>query len=179
MKLNDSLSSMSISANRSPTSYRVLSELWHTVGPDPSALSNVTLSGSDPVVPSSFAIGTAAQTSIAAAALAACGFAHIQGARRQHINVDMVHAALECAGWFSVDGHSPALFDELSGLYRCRDDDGFSVSAPSVEDYLDTCESGFGQLRSLRHAAYLSHRPVSWTRPSMPPGSHPPAWPEG
>ncbi|WP_342802420.1 CoA transferase [Paraburkholderia panacisoli] len=64
----------------------------------------------------------------------------------------------------------------LRGLGRAAD--GFGVSVPDAEEYLETCESGFGQLRALRHSANLSHTDVSWLRPSMPPGSHPPVWPE-
>ena len=37
--------------------------------------------------------------------------------------------------------------------------------------------SGFGTLQVLRHSAQLSATPALWVRPSMPPGSHPLAWP--
>lgn len=104
-----------------PDPLRILRDLWQTAGLDASALDKVVLSGSDPVFPSSFAIGTAAQVSIAAAALAACEFGHRRGASRNTVSVDIRHAAVECTGWFSVNGHSPELFDALSGLYRCRD----------------------------------------------------------
>jgi crotonobetainyl-CoA:carnitine CoA-transferase CaiB-like acyl-CoA transferase len=107
--------------DRQPEPLRILRELWLTAGLDASALDNITLSGSDPVFPSSFAIGAAAQVSIAAAALAACEFSYRRGAPRQNVSVDMRHAALECTGWFSVNGQSPELFDALSGLYRCQD----------------------------------------------------------
>lgn len=113
------LTSSSNSADRSPDPYAALRELWLAAGLDPGALNSITLSGIDPVVPSSFAIGTAAQVSIAAAALAACEFAHARGVPRQNVNVDMLHAAVECMGWFSVDDHAPELFDALSGVYRC------------------------------------------------------------
>lgn len=33
----------------------------------------------------------------------------------------MLHAALECTGWFSLDGRVPELWDKFSGLYRCAD----------------------------------------------------------
>ncbi|MGF6779295.1 CoA transferase [Paraburkholderia sp. GAS334] len=121
MKANESSADQDGAADFQPEPLRILRELWQTAGLDASALDNVVLSGSDPVFPSSFAIGTAAQVSIAAAALAACEFGHRRGAPRQNVSVDMRHAALECTGWFSVNGHSPELFDALSGLYRCRD----------------------------------------------------------
>jgi hypothetical protein len=39
--------------------------------------------------------------------------------------------------------------------------------------------SGFGQLRAVRHAAWLSQTPAFWARPAMPLGSHTPEWPGG
>ena len=50
-------------------------------------------------------------------------------------------------------------------------------SAAMVQDFLQTTASGFGQLTSVRHAAELSGTPAVWTRPSVPLGTHPPAWP--
>ena len=57
-----------------------LTALWSLGGLPPQALAGIALTGSDPVFPSSFAVGTAAQTSIAAAALAACELGHERGA---------------------------------------------------------------------------------------------------
>ena len=85
------------------------------------ALGHLSLTGTDPVFPSSFAVGTAAQSTIAAAALAACEVGHARGAPRQQVSVDMTHAAVECTGWFSLDGQVPELWDPISGLYRCTD----------------------------------------------------------
>jgi crotonobetainyl-CoA:carnitine CoA-transferase CaiB-like acyl-CoA transferase len=84
-------------------------------------LDHAVLTGSDPVFPSSFAVGTAAQTSIAAAALAACELGHSRGQSRQRVTVDITPAALECTGWFSLDGKTPELWDKFSGLYECAD----------------------------------------------------------
>jgi hypothetical protein len=55
--------------------------------------------------------------------------------------------------------------------------DGFAAPKPDFRPYLETSDSGFGRLTALRHAAQLSATPPRWTRPSMPPGSHPLAWP--
>ncbi len=85
------------------------------------ALPHAVLTGGDPVLPSSFAVGTAAQSTVAAAALAACEFGYVRGQARQDVNVDMQHAALECSGWFSLDGRVPEPWDKFSGLYRCTD----------------------------------------------------------
>ena len=98
-----------------------LADLWHSCGLPAQALEHAVLTGGDPVFPSSFAVGTAAQTSIAAAALAACELGHLRGQSRQKVTVDMAPAALECTGWFSLDGKVPALWDKFSGLYACAD----------------------------------------------------------
>ena len=95
--------------------------LWRLAGLPEPALACAQLAGSDPVYPSSFAVGTAAQSTIAAAALAACELGHVRGAPRQQVAVDMAHAAAECLGWFSLDGKVPDLWDKFSGLYRSRD----------------------------------------------------------
>lgn len=99
----------------------ILASIWAFGGLSPEALGYVDLQGADPVLPSSFAVGTAAQTSIAAAALAACELGHARGQPRQHVGVNMAHAAMECEGWFGVDGVSPNPWDAFSGLYACAD----------------------------------------------------------
>ncbi|GAA6120808.1 CoA transferase [Acidovorax sp. FG27] len=95
--------------------------LWRQAGLPPEALAFARLTGSAADLPSSFAVGVAAQASIAAAALAACELAHQRGTGRQQVMVDSAHAATECTGWFSLDGLAPELWDALSGLYRCAD----------------------------------------------------------
>jgi crotonobetainyl-CoA:carnitine CoA-transferase CaiB-like acyl-CoA transferase len=99
----------------------VLKGIWRQAGLPAEALAHVQLSGADPVLPSSFAVGAAAQSTIAAAALAACELGHVRGAPRQQVAVDMLHAALECTAWFSIDGRVPELWDAFSGLYRASD----------------------------------------------------------
>jgi crotonobetainyl-CoA:carnitine CoA-transferase CaiB-like acyl-CoA transferase len=98
-----------------------LASLWQLAALPPAALTHAHLTGTDPVYPSSFAVATAAQTTIAAAALAACELGHVRGTPRQSVCVDAVHASAECLGWFSVDGRVPELWDKFSGLYRARD----------------------------------------------------------
>jgi crotonobetainyl-CoA:carnitine CoA-transferase CaiB-like acyl-CoA transferase len=99
----------------------VLAGLWQLARLPEDALDFAQLTGQDPVFPSSFAVGAAAQSTIAAAALAACEVGHQRGVDRQRVHVDMTHAAIECLGWFSVDGTTPQIWDKFSGLYRCRD----------------------------------------------------------
>ncbi len=98
-----------------------LRALWTLAALPQEALAFARLTGADPVLPSSFAVGTAAQASIAAAALAACELGHLRGTQRQQVTVDMLHAALECTAWFSLDGRVPPQWDAFSGLYRCAD----------------------------------------------------------
>lgn len=98
-----------------------LRNLWRIAGLPDDALSFVDLSGRDPVFPSTFAVGTAAQATIGAAALAACELAHARGVERQRVAVDMTHAAVECTGAFTLDGKEPETWGRFSGLYRCAD----------------------------------------------------------
>jgi crotonobetainyl-CoA:carnitine CoA-transferase CaiB-like acyl-CoA transferase len=81
----------------------------------------LVLTGSDPALPSSFGVGTAAQATVAAAALAACAVGTLRGQARQAVSVDQRHAALECTGWFSIDGVTPPQWDAFSGLYQTSD----------------------------------------------------------
>jgi crotonobetainyl-CoA:carnitine CoA-transferase CaiB-like acyl-CoA transferase len=98
-----------------------LSALFESVGlPAPSA-AQLELTGAEPALPSSFAVGTAAQASIAAAALAAAQVGGMRGAAAAQISVDMQHAALECISYFAVDGLVPNLWDKYSGIYKCAD----------------------------------------------------------
>ncbi len=96
-----------------------LSGLWQLAGLAPAALDHARLTGADPVLPSSFAVGVAAQSSIAAAALAAAEIRFARTGHRQSISVDMRHAALDCCGYFTIDGRKPELWEKFSGLYPC------------------------------------------------------------
>jgi crotonobetainyl-CoA:carnitine CoA-transferase CaiB-like acyl-CoA transferase len=102
-------------------SREVINQIWAIAGLSPDALDFARLKGIDPVLPSSFAVGTAAQATITTAALAACELGHMRGASRQVVTVDMQHAALECVGSFRVNGQTLDLWDKFSGLYRCAD----------------------------------------------------------
>lgn len=98
-----------------------LARLWQLAGLPGEALGFADLTGADPVFPSSFAVGDAAQSTIAASALAACELGHLRGVPRQQVGVDMLHAAIDCLGWFAVDGRVPELWDPISGLYEAAD----------------------------------------------------------
>ena len=95
--------------------------LWADTGLDGTALARLELSGVDPVFPSSFAVGTLAQVSTGAAALAATEIGRARNGVVQGAHVDMLASALECTAWFSIDGRTPDIWDKLSGLYQCAD----------------------------------------------------------
>jgi crotonobetainyl-CoA:carnitine CoA-transferase CaiB-like acyl-CoA transferase len=102
-----------------------LGALWRKASQADEALSYLTLTGAEPALPSSFAVGTAAQTSIAAAALAAGELWQQRTGRRQRVNVDMRAAAVECRSerYLQVDGApTPDLWDKIAGVYRCGDE---------------------------------------------------------
>jgi hypothetical protein len=99
----------------------VLAALWRDAGLPDEALACAELTGTEPAAPSSFRVTTAAQTSLAAAALCAAEIWHRRtgGAARQRVTVDAAHAVLESATRFTVDGKAPRIWDRLSGLYPC------------------------------------------------------------
>jgi crotonobetainyl-CoA:carnitine CoA-transferase CaiB-like acyl-CoA transferase len=102
----------------------VLIELWSDAGLDDAALEDVAFTGSEPVLPSSFAVGTAAQATIGAAALAAAELWRLRGGRRQRVAVEMRDAAIEFRSerYLRVDGKDPDdHHDQIAGLYRCGD----------------------------------------------------------
>ena len=107
-----------------PDSKHVLASLWRFAGQPAEALDAVDLTGSEPVLPSSFAVGTAAQTTIAASALAAAELWRLRTGRQQPVSVDMRDAAIETRSehYLALDGtpvDDPR--DKIAGLYRCGD----------------------------------------------------------
>ncbi|HZR60664.1 MAG TPA: CoA transferase [Xanthobacteraceae bacterium] len=107
-----------------PASTDVHAALWRGAGLDEAALRDISFTGAEPVLPSSFAVGTAAQATIGAAALAAAELWRLRSGRRQHVTVDMRAAAIEFRSerYLRVDGKVPKdYFDAIAGLYRCGD----------------------------------------------------------
>ena len=87
-------------------------------------LDRLTLTGREPVLPSSFKVGTAAQTAIAASALAANEVWHQRSGKRQAIACDMRHAAIEFRSerYMRIDGEDPPeLWDKIAGIYQTGD----------------------------------------------------------
>lgn len=101
-----------------------LSALWTSLGLPPDALDDVRLTGADPVLPSSFAVGSAAQVTIAAAGLAAATLWRQRGGDRQTVSVDMRHAAIEFLSehFAAIEGEAPEdPWDRIAGPYPCGD----------------------------------------------------------
>ncbi|HEX4892011.1 MAG TPA: CoA transferase [Hyphomicrobiaceae bacterium] len=100
-----------------------LADLWAQGGGDPSALASVQLTGQEPALPSSYPVGTIAQATIAASALAAAELWRLRTGARQDVSVDMRHAAIEFRSerYLSVEGANHRTFDPLFGVYRAGD----------------------------------------------------------
>jgi crotonobetainyl-CoA:carnitine CoA-transferase CaiB-like acyl-CoA transferase len=102
----------------------VLEALWRLSGLPPAALGPVSLSGEEPVLPSSFRVGAAAQAAIAAAAAAAAAVHRKRGGPEQEARVSMRHAALEFLSerLLRLDGAEPPdPWDSIAGTYPCGD----------------------------------------------------------
>ena len=107
------------------TAFHALSALWHDAALPADALDRVSLQGDDPLLPSSFRVGSAAQAAIAASALAAAELGALRGGAVQQASVDMLHALAACRSerLLRVDGHPPPdPWDALAGLYHTGDD---------------------------------------------------------
>jgi crotonobetainyl-CoA:carnitine CoA-transferase CaiB-like acyl-CoA transferase len=102
---------------------QILSDLWTLAGGDPAELDAVTLTGDEPQLPSSFRVAAAAQTSIAAAALAAAHIWKLRSRQGQEIAVDMRHAVVECRSERYLrldDTPPPPAWDAIAGVYKTR-----------------------------------------------------------
>src|SRR5579871_2726520 len=133
------------------SSKQALHDLWRLAQLPEAALARATLTGEEPALPSSFAVGIAAQSSIAAAALAATEIGALRGGPKQDVGVDIRDAALECSGFFSIDGRIPEPWDKVSGLYPCG---------------AETSEPGFVRI----HANFAHHRDGALKLLGLPPG---------
>ncbi|MBE9604758.1 CoA transferase [Acetobacteraceae bacterium H6797] len=101
-----------------------LETLWSGLSLPADALPNLLIEGEEPVLPSSFAIGTAAAVSIGAAGLAAAEIFARRGGARQAVAISMRDAAIEFRSerYLRVGGgEAPELWDPIAGLYPCGD----------------------------------------------------------
>lgn len=101
-----------------------LAALWKLSGESNAALTRVRLFGEEPALPSSFAVGTAAQASIAVSALAAAELHSLRTGMAQQIDVDMRHAAIEFRAeqYLRVGGApAPEFRDRITRTFQCGD----------------------------------------------------------
>ena len=105
------------------------------------------------------------------------------GARSWHRLSDGVcgddGARAPCAGRRELARARLARPDRLTGCGRSDASTASSCPDPGfddVRDRLEESDSGFGRLTTVRHAAVMSETPPHWARPSVPLGTHPPAW---
>jgi crotonobetainyl-CoA:carnitine CoA-transferase CaiB-like acyl-CoA transferase len=104
--------------------HAILAELWTSAGGEPSALDAVTLTGDEPMLPSSFRVAAAAQASIAAAGLAAAEIWKQRSGQSQQLSVDIRHAVVECRSerYLRVDNNPPPpAWDAIAGVYSTGD----------------------------------------------------------
>ena len=67
----------------------------------------------------------------------------------------------------------------IRGLGRVEG--GLACADPGLDDVRDRLEgtaSGFGRLTAVRNSAELTRTPTHWSLPSVPLGTHEPAWPK-
>ena len=121
-----------------------LAALWGLADQPKAALAAVELPGTEPVLPSSFAVGTAAQASIAAAALAAGELWQLRSGRRQSVSVDMRDAAIE----FRREGAAKVGAAEE----HARDARAFEHRRQLTSDGLDFRKFGHRKNRGSRRA---------------------------
>jgi hypothetical protein len=142
-----------MTARALPDAAEVLAGLWRDGGLPAQALERVRLHGTEPVLPSSFALGTALASGVAAVALAAVEVGRLRGGAAQTVEVGLLDAALESACHFTLDGRTPAMWDKLSGLYPCG---GAAGAAP-------------GHVRL--HANFAHHRDGALALLGLSPGA--------
>jgi crotonobetainyl-CoA:carnitine CoA-transferase CaiB-like acyl-CoA transferase len=112
-------------AIESPISRAAIERLWGDARLSGACLDQLDLAGADPVLPSSFAVGAAAQASIAVAGLAAAELHRLRGGRPQRVGVDMRHACAEFRSerYLRIAGEPPKdPWDPIARLYRTGDD---------------------------------------------------------
>ena len=102
----------------------MMNDLMQAVGLPQSLAAMARLTGSEPVLRSSFRVDAAAQASIAASGLAAAALHAARGAAMQGLAVDMRHAAVEFRSERHLrlnGGEARESWDSIAGLYPTAD----------------------------------------------------------
>lgn len=107
----------------SVTASAAVAEIWSLGGGEKRALDSLELTGAEPALPSSFAVGTMAQATIAASALAAAEFWRCRGGAPQRVAVGMRHAAIEFRSerYMRVPEVDLRGWDKVAGVYQTGD----------------------------------------------------------
>lgn len=98
-----------------------VASLWQLTGLPEYQLRHTMLTGAAEIMPSSFHVTAAAQSSIAAAASAACLIAGHRTGQRFSVSVDSLDASLECTSFFTINGTTPPMWADYSGVYKTAD----------------------------------------------------------
>ena len=109
-------------------SLRSLDYLWSLAKNDPSFLHNVCMTGSEPSLPSIYKTGILAQSTIAAAGLAASEILESRGGQKQtvSVNMDYASASFRSESYLRVQGKAGSQLNSLNpendihGFYRCK-----------------------------------------------------------
>src|SRR5690606_38621028 len=107
-----------------PDARDALAALWQLSVERDSALAFVRLTGQEPGLPCSVAVGPGAQARIAVSALAAAELHRLRGGMPQQIDVDMRDAAIEFRAeqYLRVDGApAPEFRDRITRTFQCGD----------------------------------------------------------
>tara|TARA_B100000029_G_scaffold449175_1_gene472160 strand:+ start:88 stop:1542 length:1455 start_codon:yes stop_codon:yes gene_type:complete len=109
-----------------------LREIWGFGGLDDSIIEEIKLTGLEPMLPSVYKTGVAAQATIAASALSAAEIWNFRTGRSQDLSVDMKHAAIgfRSERYTEINGDRSKTFassgisddpSEVHGFYKCGD----------------------------------------------------------
>ncbi len=98
--------------------------LLDLTGREPAAEDEVEITGTDPVLPTRFLLGTAGAAVIAAAGVTAADLWRLQTGRRQRVGVDLraAGAAMRSGNYLRIDGKPPpGVWSDISGFYQTGD----------------------------------------------------------
>ncbi len=101
-----------------------LQSLWQQAGGDPAALADIHFTNPDAQLPSVFAVGTLAASTIAAQALVAAELWRLRSGRRQSVQVDARRALamFRSERYLSIDGRPPVeIRNPLTGFFQAGD----------------------------------------------------------
>lgn len=110
--------------------YAALEEVLGAAGSGRAPDEEVTITGSDPVLPVRYRVGAAGAASLAALGLAATRLWRLRTGRNQRVGVDVRAAAVSLRGarYLQIDDRKPPTpWDPLSGFYPVRDARWISV----------------------------------------------------